>query len=96
MIARGAGGGDGAGSSRPISSPNDPIELLRRDFQATQTHILQVMQDHTLTQYQLRKVQGQLNRMEQAIMDRLEISFVSVPPIDVPADDSETDDDLDD
>ncbi|KAK9158092.1 hypothetical protein Scep_004666 [Stephania cephalantha] len=35
--AGGAGGGDGAGSSRPISSPNEPVELLRRDFQAMQT-----------------------------------------------------------
>ncbi|KAK9119577.1 hypothetical protein Scep_017670 [Stephania cephalantha] len=30
--AGGAGGGDGAGSSRPISSPNEPVELLRSDF----------------------------------------------------------------
>ncbi|KAK9149227.1 hypothetical protein Scep_007984 [Stephania cephalantha] len=48
--AVGGGGGDGAGSSRPISSLNEPIELLRRDFQEMQTHILRVMQDHTLTQ----------------------------------------------
>ncbi|KAK9132760.1 hypothetical protein Scep_012288 [Stephania cephalantha] len=94
--AGGAGGGDGAGSSRPISTPNEPVELLRRDFQAMQTHILRVMQDHTLTQDQLQEVQGQLNRMEQALMDRLGISFAPAPPNDVPADDSETDDDLDD
>ncbi|KAK9105517.1 hypothetical protein Scep_022361 [Stephania cephalantha] len=74
----GAGGGDGAGSSRPISSPNEPVELLRRDFQTMQTHIFRVMHDHTLTQYQLREVQGQLRRMEQALMDRLGISFA--PP----------------
>ncbi|KAK9082835.1 hypothetical protein Scep_029306 [Stephania cephalantha] len=49
----GAGGGDGTGSSRPIYSPNEPVELLRRDFQTMQTHILRVMQDHTLTQDQL-------------------------------------------
>ncbi|KAK9157336.1 hypothetical protein Scep_003910 [Stephania cephalantha] len=93
---RGAGGGDGARSSQPISSPNEPVELLRRDFQTMQTHILRVMQDHTLTQDQLREVQGQLRHMEQALMDRLGISFAPAPPRDVPTDDSETDDDLDD
>ncbi|KAK9112223.1 hypothetical protein Scep_019742 [Stephania cephalantha] len=92
----GGGGGDGTGSSRPISSPNEPVELLRRDFQEMQTHILRVMHDHTLTQVQLREVQGQLHRMEQALMDRLGISFAPAPLRDVPADDSETDDDLDD
>ncbi|KAK9157173.1 hypothetical protein Scep_003747 [Stephania cephalantha] len=78
----GAGGGDGAGSSRPISTPNEPVELFRKDFQAMQTHILRVMQDHTLTQDQLREVQGQLNHMEQALMDKLEISFAQAPPRD--------------
>ncbi|KAK9150283.1 hypothetical protein Syun_008592 [Stephania yunnanensis] len=92
----GAGGGDGAGSSRPISSANEPIEVLQKDFQAMQTHILQVMQDHTLTQYQFREVQCQLNCMEQALMDKLGISVVLVPLRDVPADDSKTGDDLDD
>ncbi|KAK9111038.1 hypothetical protein Scep_018557 [Stephania cephalantha] len=92
----GAGGGDGAGSSRPIYSPNEPVEFLRRDFQTMQTHILRVMQDRTLTQNQLREVQGQLRRMEQALMDRLGISFAPAPPRDVPADDSETENDLDD
>ncbi|KAK9125677.1 hypothetical protein Scep_014523 [Stephania cephalantha] len=48
-----AGGRDEAGSSRPISTPNESVELLRRDFQAMQTHILRVMEDHTLTQDQL-------------------------------------------
>ncbi|KAK9158203.1 hypothetical protein Scep_004777 [Stephania cephalantha] len=91
----GAGGRDGAGSSRPISSPNEPIELCE-DFQEMQTHILRVMQDHTLTQDQLREVQGQLRHMEQALIDRLEISFALAPSRNVPADDSETDDDLDD
>ncbi|KAK9112377.1 hypothetical protein Scep_019896 [Stephania cephalantha] len=62
--AGGAGGGDGAESSWPISSSNEPVELLWRDFQTMQTHILRVMQDHTLTQDQLREVQGQLRRME--------------------------------
>ncbi|KAK9101328.1 hypothetical protein Scep_024758 [Stephania cephalantha] len=62
--AGGAGGGDGAGSSRLISSPNEPVELLRRDFQTMQTHILRVIQDYTLTQDQLREVQGRLRRME--------------------------------
>ncbi|KAK9157560.1 hypothetical protein Scep_004134 [Stephania cephalantha] len=92
----GAGGGDGARSSRPISSPNEPVKLLRRDFRTMQTHILRIMQDHTLTQYQLREVQVQLRRMEQALMDKLEISFALVPPRDVPTDDSEIDDDPDD
>ncbi|KAK9126313.1 hypothetical protein Scep_015159 [Stephania cephalantha] len=83
-----AEGGDEAGSFRLISSPNEPIELLRMDFQDMHTQILQVIQDHTLTQDQLREVQGQLRRMEHALMDRLEISFASAPPRDVPADDS--------
>ncbi|KAK9167165.1 hypothetical protein Scep_002356 [Stephania cephalantha] len=92
----GTGGGDRAGSSRPISSPYELVELLQRDFQAMQTHILRVMQDHTLTQDQLREVQGKLNRIERALMDRLGISFAPAPPRDVPADDSESEDDLDD
>ncbi|KAK9088039.1 hypothetical protein Syun_030433 [Stephania yunnanensis] len=86
--AGGVGGAksrDGAGSSRPISSLNEPIELLQRDFQEMQTQILRVMQDRTLTQDQLREVQGQLRRMEQALMDRLGISFAPAPPSDVPA-----------
>ncbi|KAK9158787.1 hypothetical protein Scep_005361 [Stephania cephalantha] len=90
----GAGGGDGAGSSRPISSPNEPIELLRWDFKEMQTQILRVMQDHTLTRDELREVQGQLRCMEQALMDRLGISFA--PPKDVSTDDSKTDDDPND
>ncbi|KAK9160793.1 hypothetical protein Syun_007134 [Stephania yunnanensis] len=73
-----------------------PVELLQRDFQAMQTHILRVMQNHTLTQDQLQKVQGRLNRMKQVLMERLEISFAPAPSRDVPTDDSETDDDLDD
>ncbi|KAK9158041.1 hypothetical protein Scep_004615 [Stephania cephalantha] len=60
-----------------------------------QTQILWDMQDHTLTQDQLREVQGQLHRIEQALVDRLEISFAPAHPRDVRADDSETDDDLD-
>ncbi|KAK9098867.1 hypothetical protein Syun_025912 [Stephania yunnanensis] len=96
FIPGGAGGGDGGGSSRPISSPNELVELLWRDFQAMQTYIFRVIQDHTLTQDQLREVQGQLNCMERTLMDRLKISFTPTPPRDVPADDSETDDDLDD
>ncbi|KAK9166993.1 hypothetical protein Scep_002184 [Stephania cephalantha] len=67
----GTGGGDGVGSSQPISYPNEAIQLLRRDFQEMQTHIFRVMQDHTLTQDQLREVQGQLRRMEQALMANL-------------------------
>ncbi|KAK9089396.1 hypothetical protein Scep_028478 [Stephania cephalantha] len=90
----GARAGDVAGSSRPISAPNGPIELLRRDFKQMQTNILRVMQDNALTRDELREVQGQLRLMEQALMDRLEISFT--PPRDVPDDDSETDDDPDD
>ncbi|KAK9161327.1 hypothetical protein Syun_007668 [Stephania yunnanensis] len=95
--AGGARRGDGARSSRPNSTPNEPVELLRRDFQAMQTHILQVMQDHTLTQDQLQRgPRSRLNRMEHALMDRLGISFAPAPPRDVPANDSETDDDHDD
>ncbi|KAK9132801.1 hypothetical protein Scep_012329 [Stephania cephalantha] len=94
--AEGAGGGDGAGSSRPISTSNEPVKLMWRDFQEMPTHILRVMQDHTLTQHLLREVRGQLNRMEQALMDRLGISFALAPPRDVPSNDSEIDDDLDD
>ncbi|KAK9094278.1 hypothetical protein Scep_025747 [Stephania cephalantha] len=52
----GGGDGDGAGFSRPISSPNEPIELLRTYFKEMQTHILRVMQDHTLTRDELREV----------------------------------------
>ncbi|KAK9094954.1 hypothetical protein Scep_026423 [Stephania cephalantha] len=88
-----AGAGDGAGSSRPIYAPNEPIELLRRDFKEMQTNLLWVMQDNTLTRDELREVQGQLRRIEKALMDKLGISFK--PPRDVP-DDSETDDDPDD
>ncbi|KAK9140495.1 hypothetical protein Scep_010176 [Stephania cephalantha] len=93
-VGAGGGGGDGVGFYRPISSPNEPIELLRRDFKEMQTHIFRVMQDHTLTRGELREVQGQLRRIEQALMDRLEISFA--PPRDVPANDSKTDDDPND
>ncbi|KAK9100424.1 hypothetical protein Scep_023854 [Stephania cephalantha] len=90
----GAGAGDVAGSYRPISAPNEPIELLRKDFKQMQTNIFQVMQDNTLTRDELREVHGQLRCMEQALMDKLEISFT--PPRDVPDDDSKTDDDPDD
>ncbi|KAK9159822.1 hypothetical protein Syun_006163 [Stephania yunnanensis] len=65
----GIGGGDGARSSRLISSPNEPIELLRRDFQEMQTQILWVI---------------------------LGISFAPAPSRDVPADELESDEDLDD
>ncbi|KAK9161262.1 hypothetical protein Syun_007603 [Stephania yunnanensis] len=37
------------------------------------------MQDHTLTQDQLREFQGELNRTMQALMDRLGISFAPAP-----------------
>ncbi|KAK9128300.1 hypothetical protein Syun_017097 [Stephania yunnanensis] len=93
--AGGAGGGDGARSSGSISSLNEPIKLLRRDFQEMQTQILRIMQDHTLTQDQLQEVQGQLRRKEQALTDKLEISFASAPLRGVLANDSETDDDID-
>ncbi|KAK9147438.1 hypothetical protein Scep_006195 [Stephania cephalantha] len=86
-------GGDGAGSSRPISAPNEPIELLMRDFKEMQTNLLRVMQDNTLTLDELREVEGQLRRIEHALIDRLGISFT--PPRDV-LDYSETDDDPDD
>ncbi|KAK9140970.1 hypothetical protein Scep_010651 [Stephania cephalantha] len=89
----GVGASDGAGSSWPISAPNEPIELLRRDFNEMQTNLLRVMQDNTLTHNELRKVQGQLRHVEHALMDKLGISFT--PHIDVP-DDLETDDDPDD
>ncbi|KAK9139833.1 hypothetical protein Scep_009514 [Stephania cephalantha] len=45
---------------------------------------------------QSREVQGQLRRMKQALMYRLEISFAPAPPRDVLVDDSKTNDDLDD
>ncbi|KAK9135231.1 hypothetical protein Syun_014561 [Stephania yunnanensis] len=96
LVGGGARGGDGDGSSRPISTPNEPIKLLRRDFQTMQTNILRVMQYHTLTQDHLRVVQGQLNRMEQPLMDIFGISFAPSLPRDVPPNDSETDDNLDD
>ncbi|KAK9147860.1 hypothetical protein Scep_006617 [Stephania cephalantha] len=89
----GDGDGDGGGSSRPVSAHDEPIELLRRDIKEMQTNLLRVMQDNTLNPDELREVQGQLGHMEQALMDRLEISFA--PPKDVP-DNSETDDDPDD
>ncbi|KAK9160299.1 hypothetical protein Syun_006640 [Stephania yunnanensis] len=91
-----AGDGDGVGSSRHISTLNETVELLRKDFKAMQTHILRVMQDHALPQDQLREVQSQLNCIERALMDKLKISFTLVPPSDVPAEGSVTDDDLDD
>ncbi|KAK9134865.1 hypothetical protein Syun_014195 [Stephania yunnanensis] len=50
---------------------------------------LEELEDHTLTQDQLR-------RMKHALMDRLGISFAQTPPRDVLADDSKTDDDIDD
>ncbi|KAK9081638.1 hypothetical protein Syun_031421 [Stephania yunnanensis] len=52
--------------------------------------------DHTLTQYQSREVQDQLRRIEQALIDGLEIPFAPAPLRDALADDSETDNDLDD
>ncbi|KAK9092803.1 hypothetical protein Syun_027714 [Stephania yunnanensis] len=71
---------------------------LSRHIRIVQTFDLQEMSlqtlDNTLTRDELREVQGQLHRMEQALIDRLEISFTS--SIDVPDDDSKTDDDPDD
>ncbi|KAK9159915.1 hypothetical protein Syun_006256 [Stephania yunnanensis] len=74
-------------------APNEPIELLRRDFKEMQTNLLRVMQDNTLTHNELRDVQGQLRHMEHALMDRLGISFT--PHRDVP-NDLENDDNPDD
>ncbi|KAK9082971.1 hypothetical protein Scep_029442 [Stephania cephalantha] len=82
----------GARSSWPISAHDEPIELLRKDIKEMQTNLLRVIRDNTLDCDELRELQGRLGRMEQALMDRLEILFA--PPRDIP-DDSETDDDLD-
>ncbi|KAK9092758.1 hypothetical protein Syun_027669 [Stephania yunnanensis] len=73
--------------------PLTPIELLRKDIKDMETSLLRVMQDNMLSRHEFREFQERLARMEQALIDRLGISFG--PPRDVP-DDSETDDDLDD
>ncbi|KAK9148076.1 hypothetical protein Scep_006833 [Stephania cephalantha] len=86
--------GAGAGSSRPIYAHGEPIEQLRKDIKEMQTNILWVMQDNTLNREELRVVQGQSRLMEQALMDKLGISFT--PPRDAEDDDSETEHDLDD
>ncbi|KAK9112224.1 hypothetical protein Scep_019743 [Stephania cephalantha] len=89
----GAGAGVGARSSWPLSTHDEPIVLLRRDINEMQKNHIWVMQDNTLNHDELREVQIQLGRMEQALMDKLDMPFA--PPRDV-LDDSETDDDPDD
>ncbi|KAK9168705.1 hypothetical protein Syun_000845 [Stephania yunnanensis] len=83
----------GAGSFHLISAHDEPIELLRKDIKDIQTLLLRIMQDNTLARGELRQFQEQLAYMEQALMDRLGISFE--PLRDVP-DDSKTDNNLDD
>ncbi|KAK9163499.1 hypothetical protein Syun_004401 [Stephania yunnanensis] len=48
-----AGAGDGVESSRPISAPNEHIELLRRDFKEMQTNFFRVVQDNALIRDEL-------------------------------------------
>ncbi|KAK9126113.1 hypothetical protein Scep_014959 [Stephania cephalantha] len=83
----------GAGSSRPMSVNDEPIEQLREDIKEMQRSFLRVINDKTLDHDQLQEIQGRLGLMEQAMMDRLGISFA--PPAH-PDDDSETNHDLDD
>ncbi|KAK9100646.1 hypothetical protein Scep_024076 [Stephania cephalantha] len=74
--------GDGVGSSRPISAHDESIQLLRRDIKEMQTNLLRVIRDNTLGHEELREVQGRLGRMEQALMDRLGISFAPLEDVD--------------
>ncbi|KAK9111521.1 hypothetical protein Scep_019040 [Stephania cephalantha] len=83
----------GAGSSWPMSARDEPIKQLRGDIKPMQRSFLRVINDKTLDRDQLHEMQGRLGRMEQALMDRLGISFA--PPAD-PDNDSETNQDLDD
>ncbi|KAK9158503.1 hypothetical protein Scep_005077 [Stephania cephalantha] len=50
-----AGAGAGAGSSHPISTHDEPIELLRKDINDMQTSLLRVMQHNTLGRDELRE-----------------------------------------
>ncbi|KAK9148737.1 hypothetical protein Scep_007494 [Stephania cephalantha] len=84
----------GVGFSRPIFVIDEPIELLRKDIKEMQTNLLRVIQDNTLDRDQLRELQGRLGCMEQALKEKLRISF-SPPPGDVP-DDSNLNDNPDD
>ncbi|KAK9125267.1 hypothetical protein Scep_014113 [Stephania cephalantha] len=43
----------GAGSSRPISAHDEPIEMLRKDIKEMLTNLLWVMQDNTLCRDEL-------------------------------------------
>ncbi|KAK9162744.1 hypothetical protein Syun_003646 [Stephania yunnanensis] len=83
----------GEGSSRPIHAHDEPIKLMRKEIKEMQINLLQVIQNKTLDCNDLRELQGRLGRMEQALIDRLGISFA--PPVDDPID-SKTDDDPDD
>ncbi|KAK9082961.1 hypothetical protein Scep_029432 [Stephania cephalantha] len=80
-------------SSQPISANNEPIEQLRGDIKEMHISLLRVINDKIINRNQLHEMQGRLGRIEQALMDRLRISFA--PLIDPDAD-SETDEDLDD
>ncbi|KAK9118154.1 hypothetical protein Scep_016247 [Stephania cephalantha] len=83
----------GAGSSRPMSTSDEPIEQLREKIKEMQRSLLRVINDKTLDRDQLFEMHGRLGRIEQALMDRFGISFA--PPTD-PIDDSEIDQDPDD
>ncbi|KAK9115230.1 hypothetical protein Syun_022027 [Stephania yunnanensis] len=70
-----------------------PIKQLRMDIKEMQRSLLRVINVKTLDRDQLQEMQGRLGRMEQALMDKLGISFA---PPSHPTDDSESDRDLDD
>ncbi|KAK9100795.1 hypothetical protein Scep_024225 [Stephania cephalantha] len=83
--------GAGAGSSRPMSTNDEPIEQLKGDIKEMQRSLLRVIYDKTLNREQSQETYGRLGCMEQALMDILRISFVPPAHID---DDSETDQNL--
>ncbi|KAK9162543.1 hypothetical protein Syun_003445 [Stephania yunnanensis] len=74
-----------------MSANYEPIQL--RGIKEMQRSLLKVIQDKTLDRDQLREMYEQLGRMEQALMDRLGISFALASNVD---DDSETGHDLND
>ncbi|KAK9147982.1 hypothetical protein Scep_006739 [Stephania cephalantha] len=71
---------------------NEPIELLRIGIKEMQTSLLMLIKDKTLDRDQLREMHRRLGRMEQAVIDKLGISFAHAVEAD---DDSEIDHDLD-
>ncbi|KAK9114591.1 hypothetical protein Syun_021388 [Stephania yunnanensis] len=84
--------GAGAWSSWRMSANDEPIEQLRGTLRRC-GEVFRVINDKTFDREQLQDMQGRLDRMEQALMDILGISFA--PPVH-PDNDSETDQDLDD